>query len=388
LDFAESEQHVLIRQSIAQLLKRFPAEYWRAKDAQGEFPQEFWGALGESGWLGATVPTEYGGAGLGLQEAVVILHELARQGGVPAADLAMRSLIFAAFPISRYGTPALKERYLPRLAQGKLLTSFAHTEPGAGVNTFDITTYARRLGDHYLLKGQKVWITLAHRADLIIVVARTRPKDETSSKAQGLSLVAVDTQASPVKTAKIEGLAMRPLGSNEVFFDDVRVPRDHLLGVEDHGWEILTALLNAERVGTAAMAIGAGELVLDRAVQYAKERQVFGRAIGTNQAIQFPLAQVRVELEAALLLAQKAAWELDHGHDGAFAANAAALLGGQAGFRAADRAIQTLGGMGFARENDVERYFRDLRLFRSAPVPEEMVLSYIAQHVLGLPRSF
>ncbi len=389
MDFEETEDHLLIRRTVSELVREFPDQYWRERDAKGEFPREFWNKMAEKGWFGVNIPEKYGGSGLGLVEASIVIHEVARSGGgVPAADLFMRTLLFAGQTILDYGSATVKEKYLPKIAQGQLICSFAHTEPNAGVNTFDVTTSAEEKGGRYHIRGQKIWITLAHMADVIIVVARTTPKDKVEKKSEGITLFLVNGKDQHVRTSKIPGMALNTLGSNMVFFDGVEVPAENIIGEKDKGWICLSSLLNAERIATASMSVGVGELVLERAVKYAKERVVFGRPIGMNQAIQFPLAHCKMQLEAAKLMALKAAWLFDKKKDCAFEANVAAYLGAKAAFEAADRAVQTLGGMGFAKEYDVERHWRDLRLFRTAPVPEEMVLNYVGQHVLGLPKSF
>lgn len=389
MDFNETDEQLLMRKSVADLVKQFPNEYWRNKDGAGEFPGEFWDKMAAAGWFAVNIPTEYGGAGLGMYEAALVAYEVARSGGgVAAADLVMRTLAFAAQTIKDHGSLEAREKYLPKLARGQLLCSFAHTEPNAGVNTFDIETYATKKGHSYYLNGQKIWITLAHRADLMVLVARTTPKEKAARKSEGLTLFLLEPQRATVKTSRIPGAALRSLGSNMVFFENAEVPEANVLGQEDKGWSVLTGLLNAERISTAAISIGTGELVLEQAVEYAKNRKVFGRPIGSNQAIQFPLAHCKAELEAAKQVTQKAAWLFDRKRDCALEANIAAYLGARAAFSAADRAVQTLGGMGFAQEYDVERHWRDLRLFRTAPVPEEMVLNYLGHHVLGLPRSF
>ncbi|MCS7137965.1 MAG: acyl-CoA/acyl-ACP dehydrogenase [Candidatus Caldarchaeum sp.] len=389
MDFEEKEEVSLIKNTVSEFMKKFPAEYWRRIDNEKRFPEEYWKAAAEQGFLGINIPERYGGLGMGLYEvSAAIIGVAAAGGGLPAGDLLMRTMVFAGLTIERYGSEHLKEIYLPKLVQGGLICSFAHTEPNAGVNTFDIQTFAERDGDGYRLNGQKIWITLAHMADVFVVVARTTPKEKTRKKSEGLTLFLVDGKQEGVKTSSISGMAMRPLTSNLVFFEDVWVPEQNVLGEVDRGWDALSTMLNAERVCTASISIGCGEYLLTRAVDYAVNRRVFGRPIGSNQAIQFPLAEVKAELESAKLMTQKAAWLFDKGRDCAFEANVAALLSARAAFKAADRAVQTFGGNGFSEDNDVERFFRDTRLFKTAPVPEEMVLNYIGTRVLNMPRSF
>ncbi|MEM4573144.1 MAG: acyl-CoA dehydrogenase family protein [Candidatus Caldarchaeum sp.] len=389
MDFDETEEVAFIRRTVAEFMKKFPVEYWRRVDVERKFPEEYWRAAAEQGLLSINIPEKYGGLGMGLYEvSAAIIGVSGAGGGLPAGDLLMRNMVFAGLTIERYAKPDIKEKYLPRIARGELICSFAHTEPNAGVNTFDIQTSAEKDGNGYRLNGQKIWITLAHIADIIIVVARTTPKEKTRKKSEGLTLFLLDATQSGVKTSKIPGMALRPLTSNVVYFEDAWAPEENVLGEVDKGWEALSGILNAERVCTASISLGCGEYLLSRAVDFATNRRVFGRPIGSNQAIQFPLAEVKAELETAKLMTQKAAWLFDKGRDCAFEANVAAFAAAKAAFKAADRAIQTFGGNGFAEDNDIERFFRDTRLFRTAPVPEEMVLNYIGTRILNLPRSF
>ncbi|MEM2096283.1 MAG: acyl-CoA dehydrogenase family protein [Candidatus Caldarchaeum sp.] len=389
MDFDESEDLQMLRKSVADFMRRFPPEYWRRLDAERSFPQEYWDAAAAQGLLGINIPEEYGGMGMGLYEASTAMMSVAAYGGgLPAGDLLMRTLVFGGVMIDRFGRPEVKQKYLPLLASGKLLCSFAHTEPNAGVNTFDIQTTAERVEGGFRLNGQKIWITLAHMADIMVVVARTTPKEKAGRKSEGLSILLVDAKQPGVKTSKIPGMALRPLTSNLVYFEDAWVPESNILGEVDKGWDVLTALLAAERISTASISIGCGEYVLNRAVDYAVNRKVFGRPIGSNQAIQFPLAEAKAEIEVSRLMTQKAAWLFDKGRECVFESNVAAFAAARAAFKAADRAVQTFGGMGFAQEYDIERFFRDIRLFRTAPVPEEMVLNYIGTRILNMPRTF
>ncbi len=389
MDFTETEEQRLIRKSIAELVKRFPQEYWREKDWKEEFPQEYWDAMAEHGWSGLLVPEEYGGAGLTMYEAHIAMYEAARNGaGLPGGDLLMRTYIFGSYAINEFGSNELKEKWLPRIAEGKAIFSIGHTEPIAGVNTFDIETFAEHRAGEYIINGQKMWITLAHRADGILLVARTKHKEEVKRRSEGLTLFMVDTHESKMKTARIPTVAMRPLGENMVYFEDTRVPEENVIGEVDKGWQYLARVFNAERVGTASVATGAGEFVVDLATDYAKNRVVFGKPIGSNQAINFPLAETKIYLEAAKLLLQKAAWLFATGQDPSIVGNMAAYIAAEAAFRAVDQAIQTYGGLGFSIETDIERYYRDLRLFKTAPIPREMVLNLIGRRVLGLPRTF
>lgn len=391
LDYEESDEQKLLRETLSSLALQFPEEYWRRKDEAGEFPEEYFKALAEAGWFNLNIPQDLGGANLGMIEVSIAINEAAKKAGMAASDLIMAICVFANQTIKNFAKSPLREKLLKELAKGEHVMSFCLTEPEAGVNTLDITTTAKEEGDGYVINGQKIWTTLAHKATLMNVVARTKPKEKITKRTDGLSLFLVelkDVKPGQIRTKRIEDTAMRSLGSNEVFFDNVYVPRENVLGQIDRGWEILPTLLNAERVSTASMSIGLGDLVVEKAATYAKERNVFSRPIGKNQAIQFPLARSKTDLECAWAITQRAAWELDNGKECSVAANVAAYLGARAAFYAADRAIQTYGGLGFAKNSDVERHWRDSRLFRTGPVPEEMVLNFLAQRVLGLPRSY
>jgi acyl-CoA dehydrogenase len=387
LDFEETEEHQLIRKSISDLVKQIPEAYWRETDKKAEFPQELWNRMGGNGWTGLNVPTEYGGAGLGHIEGSIMAHETSRNGAGASTNILL-SPFLAAKAISYFGTKTAKEKYLPEIAKGKLVCCFALTEPGAGVDTTNIRTFAEKRISEYIINGQKIWITLAHVADLMILATRTTRLTDVKRRTQGLSVFLVEPKVQKPRIARIEDIAMRDNGSNEVFFEDTRVPEENLLGQQDNGWEVLTEILNGERIFTASQCIGIGELALNKTVKYATDRIVFGRPIGQNQAIQFPLAEAKTQLAASWLMTQKAAWLLDQKKPAAFEANTAAFLGARAAFLATDRAMQTFGGMAYSPESDVERYWRDSRLHRSGPVPEEMVLGYIAMHVLKMPRSY
>ncbi len=389
MNFDEAEDVTILKRTVTEFMKKFPSDYWRRVDSERRFPEEYWRMAAEQGLLGINIPEEYGGLGLGLYEASTAMMCVAGAGGgLPAGDLLMRTLVFGGMVIDRFGKYEAKQKYLPLLAKGKLICSFAHTEPDAGVNTFDIQTFAQKRDGGFILNGQKIWITLAHMADIMIVVARTTQKEKVRRRSEGLSLFLLDVKQDGVKTSKIPSMALRPLTSSLVYFEDVWVPESNLLGEVDKGWEVLVTLLNAERISTASISVGCGEYVLQRAVEYACNRKVFGKPIGSNQAIQFPLAEAKAELEAAKLMTQKAAWLFDKGRDCVIEANIAAFIAARGAFKAADRAMQTFGGMGFAEEYDIERFFRDIRLFRTAPVPEEMVLHLLGTRVLNMPRTF
>ncbi len=391
LDFGESEEQKLLRAGLSSLASQFPDTYWRERDEKSEFPQEYFDALSKSGWFNLNVPQEYGGAGLGLAEVSIAIHELSKRAGMSAGDIIMAICVFAVQTIKTFAKETLKRKLLHELGSGKHIMSFCLTEPSAGVNTLDISTTAKKEGDGYVINGQKIWITLAHKATLFNIVARTTPKNEAQKRTDGLTLFLVEKnklKQGQVRTKKIEDISMRALGSNEVYVEDVYVPEENILGQIDKGWEVLPILLNAERISTASMSVGLGELVLEKAVDYSKNRQVFSRPIGSNQAIQFPLARSKADLESAWAITQKAAWQFDNNQDCSVAANVAAYIGARAAFFAADRALQTYGGLGYAKSSDIERHWRDSRLFRTGPVPEEMVLNFIGQRVLNLPRSY
>jgi acyl-CoA dehydrogenase len=391
INFDESEDQKLLRETIGELASRFNDEYWRRKDDDGSFPREFFDALAKDGWFNLNVPQDLGGTGLGMVETSIVINEVAKKAGMAASDIIMAICVFAIQTIKTFAKEPLRSNLLRELAQGQHIMSFCLTEPGAGVNTLDITTTASKDGDGYRINGGKIWITLAHEATLMNVVTRTTPRTEAKRRTDGLTLFLLDTrklEQGEIRKRRIDDLSMRALGSNEVFFDNVYVPKENIIGELDHGWDILPTLLNAERISTASMSVGLGQLVLEKACDYARSRIVFGRPIGANQAIQFPLARSKADLEAAWAVTGKAAWEFDNGLDCSVSANVGAYLGARAAFFASDRAIQTFGGLGFAKTSDIERHWRDSRLFRTGPVPEEMVMNFLGQRVLGLPRSY
>ncbi|MDA4131283.1 MAG: acyl-CoA/acyl-ACP dehydrogenase, partial [Thaumarchaeota archaeon] len=347
-----------MREGLSPIASKFPDIYWRERDDKAEFPQEYFDTLASAGWFNLNVPQELGGTGLGLTETSIVIHELSRKCGMAAGDLIMAICVFAIQTIKTFAQNSLKERLLPELGAGKHIMSFALTEPAAGVNTLDIQTSAKKEGDGYVISGQKVWITLAHKATLMNVVARTTLKSDATKRTEGLSLFLVEMASlkkGQIRTKKIDDISMRALGSNEVFLEDVYVSKENVLGELDKGWEVLPILLNAERISTAAMGVGLGELVLKKAIDYAKNRIVFSKPIGANQAIQFPLARSKADLEGAWAVTQRAGWEFDNGLDCAISANVAAYIGARAAFFAADRAIQTFGGLGYAKSSDIER---------------------------------
>jgi acyl-CoA dehydrogenase len=391
LDLVESEEQRLARDALRSAISRFDDAYWREHDRKGEFPQEYFETLGKNGWFGLNLPKEYGGAGLGLSDVSIAIHEASRRCGMAAGDLLMAVCTFGIQSIKSFAKEQVKNKLLPGLGNGKHLMSFALTEPLAGVNTLGISTRAKREGDGYSISGQKIWITLAHKATLMNVVARTTPKGDLKKRTHGLTIFLIEldkVKRDSLRTSRIDDISMRSLGSNEVFFEDVFVPSENVIGEVDKAWEILPLLLNAERLSTASMSVGLGELVLWKAVEYSKVRRIFDRPIGSNQAIQFPLARSIAELLSSWSATQMAAQQFDRGADCSVLANVAAYTGARAAFSAADRAMQTFGGMAYALATDIERHWRDSRLFRTGPVPEEMVLNFIGRRVLGLPRSY
>lgn len=389
MDFEETETQRTIQEQVFKLASTLPPTYFRTKDKAKEFPNELWDLLAKNGWFGTNIPVDYGGAGLGLADLSIVIENVAASGaGVIGGNLFTVSSAMVPPAILKFGTEYLKSSFLPRLARGELVCAIGITETKIGVNTLDVDTFAEKKAGEYLITGQKTWITFAPVSDLMLLVARTTKKEELKSKTHGLSLFLVDMRDPNIHIAPIDGLSMRPLLSSEVQLGGVSVPEENLVGTKDNGWQQLTTLLNNERVSAASLCIGTGKYVLERAVDYAKNRHVFGRPIGQNQSIQFPLADSFAKLETARLMLDKATWLYDNNKDCAKQANIAAYMASQGAFEAADRAMQTFGGMGFAVETDIERHWRDLRLWKTAPLPEQMVLSFLSQKYLGMPRSY
>ena len=389
MDFTLTEDQEDLRRAVRDLARRFPDAYWADHDAEGEFPWEFYEAFASAGWLGIAIPEEHGGGGLGILEASLLLEEVAASGAGMNGCSTMHLTIFGLNTIVKHGGAEMRDEVLPRAASGDLHVCFGVTEPDAGTDTTRISTFARRDGDDYVINGRKVWITKAGQSQKMLLICRTTPRDEAARSTDGMSLFLVDLEDSDaVQLRPIPKLGRNAVASYEVFIDDLRVPASARVGEEGEGFRYLLDGLNPERILLAHEALGLGQAALDRAVQYAGERVVFDRPIGQNQGIAFPLADARARLDAARLMAQQAAWLYDQGRPCAAEANMAKYLCADAGFQAADRAMQTHGGMGYAREYHVERYFREARLLRLAPVSQEMTLNYVSQHVLGLPRSY
>lgn len=381
------EQEAMVA-SVARLCDGFDADYWRRTDETGEFPEAFVAAMAKGGWLGAAMPVELGGAGLGLTEAALVMQAVAQSGAGFSGASAIHLNIFGPMPIAKFGSEELKQRAIPRLISGEDKICIAITEPDSGLDTTSLTTRAVRTNDGYVISGRKVWTTMAQRATKMLIIARTTPKDQVRKATEGLSLFYTDFDRSRISATVIPKMGRKAVESNAVFIDDLEIPAGDLIGEEGRGFYYLLEGLNPERVLFAAEAVGLGRAALARATGYARERVVFGRPIGQNQGVAHPLARSWAELEAANLMALKAAALYDAGRDCGAEANAAKYLGGEAGFRACEAAVLTHGGMGYAKEFDVERYFREAMIARIAPISREMVMNYIAERVLGLPKSY
>jgi acyl-CoA dehydrogenase len=388
MDFSIPEEHDAIRVAIRELCVAYPDAYWRELDRTHDYPTEFVRTLTEAGWLAVLIPTEYGGAGLGIAEASIILEEINRAGGNAATAHAQ---MYIMGTLLRHGSADQKQRYLPRIAHGELrLQAFGVTEPDAGSETTRLRTTAVRRGDCYIVNGQKVWTSRAEHSDMLLLLARTTPYDELTDKTRGLSVFLVDLRRA-VERGQIE---IRPIETmlnhhtTELFIQDLEVPAENLIGEEGMGFRYIIDGWNAERILIAAESIGDGRWFVERAARYASERVVFGRPIGANQGVQFPIAQAHARLEAADLLRHKAAWLFDTGRKCGAEANMAKLLAAQAAWDAANACLDTHGGYGFAVEFDVERKFRETRLYSVAPINNNLVLAYVGQHVLRMPRSY
>lgn len=380
-------RHTEIREEVAKLCARFPDEYWRRLDTDRAYPTDFVNALTESGYLSVLIPEEYGGSGLPLSAAAAILEEVQRSGCNGAACHAQ---MYTMGTVLRHGTQAQKERYLPEIAAGRLrLQAFGVTEPTSGTDTTALRTTARREGDRYIVNGQKIWTSRAEHSDLMLLLARTTPRDQVAKKTDGLSTFIVD-----MRKVLGRGLTIRPIrtmmnhNSCEVFFDNMEVPAENLVGEEGKGFRYILSGMNAERLLIAAECIGDAKWFIAKASAYARERQVFGRPIGQNQGIQFPIAKAYANMRAAELMVQEGLRLYEAGANPGAEANMAKMLAADASFEAANACIQTFGGFGFAEEYDVERKFRETRLYQVAPISTNLILSYIAEHVLGMPRSY
>ncbi|HZZ31448.1 MAG TPA: acyl-CoA dehydrogenase family protein [Phenylobacterium sp.] len=386
LGFTDEQQ--AIREGVLRLCARFDAEYWRRTDETGRFPEDFVAEMAGAGWLGAAMPTALGGSGLGLTEAAIAMQAVTESGAGFSGSSALHLNIFGPMPVAKFGSEALKARAIPRLISGEDKLCIGITEPDAGLNTTSLTTKATRTNDGYLLSGRKVWTTSAQRANKILIIARTTPRAEVKKATEGLSLFYTDFDRARITATPIPKMGRKAVESNSVFIDNLPVPAEDLVGEEGRGFYYLLEGLNPERVLFGAEAVGLGRAALNKASAYAKARIVFDRPIGMNQGVAHPLARAWMELEAANLMAFKAAALFDEGRDCGAEANAAKFLGGEAGFHACETAVFTLGGMGYAKEFDVERYFRESMIARLAPISREMVFNYIAERVLGQAKSY
>ena len=376
-----------IHASVRALCAAFPGEYWRALDRERGYPSEFVKALTEAGFLSALIPEQYGGSGLSLIEAVAILEEIHACGCNGAACHAQ---MYTMATLLRHGSAAQKTRWLPLIARGELrLQAFAVTEPTSGSDTLALATTARREGDHYVINGQKIWTSRAEHSDLMLLIARTTPRELAKTRSHGLSVFLID-----MRLAQGAGLGINPIrtmmnhATTEIFFDDLRVPAENLIGEEGEGFRYILSGMNAERILIAAECIGDARWFIERAVAYAKEREVFGRPIGRNQGVQFPIARAYAQMRAAELMVREAATRFAASADCGAEANMAKLLAADASWAAAEMCVQTHGGFGFAEEFDIERKFRETRLYQVAPISTNLILSYLAEHVLDLPRSY
>lgn len=390
MDFAHTEEQTMLIKTARQVGEKYGLEYWRDLDARKEFPAAIWQDICDAGLCGIAVPEEHGGSGMGMTELAMAIEALcAAGGGSTLSQLFMCNPIFGGVTLAKFGSPEMKRDLLPKLVAGKARFAMALTEPDAGTNSLALKTFARADGKGWRLSGQKIWITCVPQASKLLVVARSRKLDEVQRKTDGISLFLIDVEREGLTHSAIEKAGTNTLPSSLVFFDDVRVEAHELVGRLDGGFHQLLDVLNTERIVTTAGLVGTAELAIRLAVEYANERKVFnGKPIGSYQAIQFPLGEAHIKAECARLMNHKAATLYDLGQSYGSEANMGKWLAGQAAALATDRAMQTLGGMGYSKEYHVERLWRDARLFKFAPVSEEMVLNYVAQHDLGMPRSY
>ena len=388
MDFETTDEHQLIRDAIGKICADFPDEYWSKCDNGHLFPWDFYNALAEAGWIGIAIPEQYGGSGRGITEASIVLEEVAASGAAMNGASSVHLSIFGMHPVVKYGSEDMKQKYLPRVAAGDLHVAFGVTEPDAGTDTSSIKTTARLDGDQYLVKGRKVWTTKALDSERVLLLVRTEAREAVAKRTEGMTLLLAELQRPEVTISPIDKVGRNAVASCEVVYDDLPVHQTDRVGEEGKGFRYLLDGLNAERILVAAEALGIGRAAMRRAVGYANEREVFGRPIGQNQGVSFPLGEAQMRLDAAELMIRKASWLLDHGEPCGAEANMAKWLAADAAFQAADQAVQTHGGFGYAREFHVERYWREARLMRIAPISQEMILNYVTEHVLELPRSY
>jgi acyl-CoA dehydrogenase len=388
MDFTPHPDHDAIQRSVRALMAEFPDAYWLGKEERHEYPHEFYDRFAQAGFLGIAIPEAYGGSGLGITEAGLALYEVCASGAGLNGASAVHLSMFGINPVLKHGGDAMCRKYIPDVVAGKLNVCFGVTEPDAGTDTTRITTKAVRQGDKYVINGRKTWLTKAAECQKVLLLTRTTPLADVKRRTDGMTLFLADLDPKRVTIKPIKKMARQAVDSNDVFFDNLEVPVEDRVGEEGQGFKYLLDGLNPERILVAFEALGVGRAALNRATRYARERVVFGRPIGKNQGIQLPLADSYARLAAAELVAQKAAWLYDNGHPCGTEANTAKFLAGEAGFQAADRAVQTHGGYGYAAEFHVERLFREARLMRIAPISENLILAQIAEHVLELPRSY
>jgi alkylation response protein AidB-like acyl-CoA dehydrogenase len=387
MDFALTEQQEMIRKEVATLARSFSLDYWLERDRKHEYPWDFVRAFARAGWLGAIIPEEYGGSGLGVTEAAILLHEICAAGAGTSGASPIHFYMFPPMPVIKHGSEALRRKYLPRVATGEIVMSFGVTEPNVGTDTSRIQTRAVRQGDRWVVNGRKVWNTNAQNATHILLLARTAERD-AKRPLKGLTLFFTEFDRTKITVQEIEKLGRAAVDSNEIFIDALEIPEENVVGEPGNGFYHILDSLNPERVFTGIEAVGIGRAALARGVEYAKQRVVFDRPIGQNQAIAHPLAMAWAKLEAAEAMCLKAAWLFDQGRPCGAESNAAKLLAAEAGFEACDVALQTHGGYGYAKEFYVERLWREVRLYKIAPVSQQMVLNHLAEHVLGLPKSY
>jgi len=388
MDFAPTADQQRIRDGVARLCQRFGDDYWLKKDTEGGFPHEFHRAMAEDGWLGVAMPEAYGGSGLGISEAAIVMQAVAQSGAGFSGASSVHMNIFGLHPVVVFGSEEQKRRFLPPLIAGREKACFAVTEPDVGLDTTHLKTRAVRDGNGYVIHGRKIWTSTAQVAEKMLILTRTTPIEQAARPSQGMTLFYTDLDRSAVEVREIPKMGRMAVDSNLLFIDGLKVPLEDRIGEEGKGFQYILHGMNPERILIAAEAVGLGRAALDRAARYAAERVVFGRPIGQNQGIQHPLAERWIELEAAELLMLRAAAAYDAGEEAGAFANAAKYFAAEAGHRACEAAVLTHGGMGYAREYHVERYFREIQIARIAPVSPQLILSYIAERVLGLPKSY
>jgi acyl-CoA dehydrogenase len=388
VDMLSAEEEREIRSSLRKVLSRYPDEYWMQHDLDHEFPWDFYRTMADAGWIGVCIPEEYGGGGAGVQEAALLLEEVTGSGGALNAGTTVQVALFGLEPVVKYGSEEQRERFLRPAATGDLQVSFGITEPDAGTDTTSITTWAEKVPGGYRVNGRKVFISRAEQAERLLLITRTAARDAGAKTTDGMTLFLAKMDPEHIKVQPIPKLGRNAISTNMLFIDDLFIPDEDRIGEEGRGFKYLLAGLNAERIIVAGGCLGMGRASLRRAVDYAKQRKVFGRAIGQNQGVQFPLAESLAKLDAVELLIRKAAWLYDNGLPCAKEANEAKLLASTWAFEAADRAMQVHGGYGYTSEYHVERYWRESRVQRIAPISNELVLAYLGEKVLGLPRSY